>query len=706
MAEYLVIVESPTKAGTIERFLGKKYKVEASGGHLRDLPKSTFGIDTENNYEPKYMTIRGKADVVNGLKKKAKGVKKIYLATDPDREGEAISWHLAHLLGVDTDSICRISIHEITEKAVKEAIKNPVKINMNVVDAQQARRVLDRIVGYKISPLLWKNIRKGLSAGRVQSVTTRIICDREEEINKFVSKEYWNMSVKLSKKGKEETFMARFHGMADGKKMEILNEEQSNSILNEVRNAKYSVRDIKKSKKTRNTMPPFTTSTLQQEASRKLNFQTKKTMQIAQQLYEGVNIKDKGMTGLVTYIRTDSVRLSDDAVEEIRSYIEGKYGKEYLPDKPKVYKNKTAAQNAHEAIRPSYPELTPEVIKSSLTLDQYKLYKLIWDRFIACQMANAIIDAMTVDIKADGYIFKASGSKVDFPGFMKVYMEGKDELANNSEEEDNINIPSLEIGEALDKKDLESKQMFTQPPARYTEATLVKTLEELGIGRPSTIAPTISTIIQRGYVERDKKSLCPTELGKIVNDLMHNNFENIIDIKFTANMETQLDEIEEGSAHWKNVIDKFFKDFDESVKEAEEKIGKIVIEDEVSDVVCDKCGKMMVYKNGRFGRFLACPGFPECRNIKSIIEEAGVDCPKCNKPLIKRKTKKMKPYIACSGYPDCDYVNWDMPVKEDKCQVCGCFMVRHYFSGGKNFNKCGDPKCESNNKANSDEEGK
>ena len=698
MADNLIIVESPTKAGTIEKFLGKNYKVESSAGHIRDLPKSTFGVDIENEFEPKYITIRGKSDVVNKLKKQAKIAKKVFLATDPDREGEAISWHLAHLLGLDPNSVCRVTFNEITEKTVKASIKDPKTINMNVVDAQQARRILDRIVGYKISPLLWKNVRKGLSAGRVQSVATRIICDKEEEIEKFVPKEYWNIAIKLKKQNKDDIFTAKFFGSKDGKKIEVSNKKQSDDILNAIKNAEYIVENIKNTQKSRTPMPPFTTSTLQQEASRKFGFQIRKTMQIAQQLYEGINIKDKGMTGLITYMRTDSVRLSDTSVDEIRELIKNKYGNNFLPESRKVYKNKSSAQDAHEAIRPSYPNLTPDEVKAGLTTDQYKLYKLIWERFTASQMTNAVIDVLTVDISAEEYLFKATGSKVEFPGFMKVYMESKDE-SNTEEDNENsesIKIPSLETGEKLIKKDIDSKQMFTQPPARYTEASLVKILEEKGIGRPSTYAPTITTIIQRGYIIREKKLLFPTELGKTINNLMKDNFKDIVDIKFTATMETDLDNIEEGKEKWRKVIGEFYNEFSKTMEVAEENIGKIVIEDEVSDIPCDKCGKMMVVKNGRFGKFLACPGFPECRNIKSIIEEAGVDCPKCGKNLIVRKTKRMKKYLACSGYPDCDYVNWDMPVKDSKCEKCGTFKVKHFMKSGQSFDKCGNPDCVTN----------
>lgn len=694
MADNLVIVESPTKAKTIGRFLGKNYKVEASVGHVRDLPKSTLGIDIENGFEPKYMTIRGKADVVNTLKKEAKAAKKVYLATDPDREGEAISWHLAYLLGIDPKSVCRVTFPEITEKTVKAAIKNPQAINMDVVDAQQARRVLDRIVGYKISPLLWKNVRKGLSAGRVQSVATRIICDREEEIQAFEPKEYWNLTVKLSKLKGKGSFTAKFYGTADGKKMEISNETQANQVLGSVQNADFIVKEVKTSQKAKQPLPPFTTSTLQQEASRKLGFQTKKTMQIAQQLYEGVEIKGKA-TGLVTYIRTDSVRLSEEATAEIRSWIGEKYGEAFLPANIRKFANKNAAQDAHEAIRPAYPTMLPEEIKSYLSNDQYKLYKLIWERFAASQMSNAVLDVMTVDVTADVYSFRASGSKVNFPGYMKVYMEGKDEK-DEKDEEENTNIPALEAGEELKAEDLNSKQMFTQPPARYTEATLVKALEEKGIGRPSTYAPTISTILSRGYIEREKKVLYPTELGKVVNELMKKHFDEIVDIKFTANMESDLDHVEEGTEAWKEVISRFYGRFATTLEKAEESIGKVVIQDEVSDVVCEKCGRQMVIKNGSYGKFLACPGFPECRNTKNIVEEAGVECPVCHKPLIVRKTKKMKPYLACSGYPDCKFVSWDMPIKDSKCETCGSFMVRHFFKGGKSYPRCGNPGCVTN----------
>lgn len=702
MADYLVILESPSKAKTVARFLGKNYKVEASVGHVRDLPKSTLGIDIENGFEPKYMTIRGKTEVVNTLKKEAKAAKKVFLATDPDREGEAISWHLAYLLGIDPNSVCRVTFPEITEKTVKAAMKNPQPINMDIVDAQQARRVLDRIVGYKISPLLWKNVRKGLSAGRVQSVATRMICDREEEIQAFVPKEYWNLTVLLSKLQGKGSFTAKFHGTANGKKVEVVTEDQAQQILAAVSDASFIVKEVKNSQKAKQPFPPFTTSTLQQEAARKLNFPTKKTMQIAQQLYEGVEVKGKA-TGLVTYIRTDSVRLSEEAVGEIRSWIGNAYGDAFLPKAPRKYTNKNAAQDAHEAIRPAYPTLLPEEIKSYLSNDQYKLYKLIWERFTASQMTNAIFDVVNVDVTADAYLFRASGSKVNFPGYMKVYMEGKDEKEEKDESE-NANIPSLEAGEELKGEDLQAKQMFTQPPARYTEATLVKAMEEKGIGRPSTYAPTISTIIARGYIEREKKILYPTELGKVVNDLMKKHFEDIVDLQFTANMELDLDHVEEGTEAWKDVISRFYHGFEKTLQKAEGTIGRVVIQDEVSDVVCEKCGRLMVIKNGSYGKFLACPGFPECRNTKNITEEAGVNCPICQKPLIVRKTKKMKPYLACSGYPDCKYVSWDMPVKNAKCDVCGSFKVRHFFKGGKSFLKCANPNCSTNAQETGNEE--
>ena len=613
MSEKLVIVESPSKATTIKKYLGKGYNVMASMGHVIDLPKSQLGIDEENNFEPRYITIRGKGDLIKELKKEAKNAKKVYLATDPDREGEAISWHLANTLGIDTKSKCRISFNEITKKAVTAAIKIPREIDEKLVDAQQARRVLDRIVGYKISPLLWKKVKKGLSAGRVQSVATKLICDREEEINAFVEKEYWTIDAFLLK-GKKK-FTAKFYGKS-GKKMELGCKADADDVLKNLEKEEFKVTSVKTSAKKKSAPPPFITSSLQQEAGRKLGFTTARTMQAAQQLYEGVNIKGKGQIGLITYMRTDSLRLSDDALADARGYIEANYGSEYLPKSAKVYKTKKNAQDAHEAIRPSYAELKPESIKESLTADQYKLYKLIWERFIACQMNDAVYDTVSANIDAGKYNFKANGSAVKFNGFTLVYTESKD-----ADEEKESKLPPLDEGEVLGVSKIDGNQHFTQPPLRYTEASLVKALEELGIGRPSTYAPTITTIINRGYVVRNKKNLVPTELGTIVNGLMKEHFENIVNVEFTAAMEDDLDLVEEGNKDWHKLIGDFYNPFMESLKLAEDKIGEIEIKDEESDVVCDKCGRLMVYKHGKFGKFLACPGFPECRNTKAIVKE-------------------------------------------------------------------------------------
>jgi DNA topoisomerase-1 len=686
MADNLVIVESPAKAKTIGRFLGKNYKIEASIGHVRDLPKSQMGVDIENNFEPKYITIRGKGDIITKLKKEAKNVKKVFLATDPDREGEAISWHLANLLKIDNSSKCRITFNEITQNAVRNAIKSPRQIDMNLVDAQQARRVLDRIVGYKISPLLWKNIKKGLSAGRVQSVATRLVCDREEEIEQFVPEEYWTLKAQLSKLKSKTFFESRFHGTKN-EKIELKTEEQVNEILKEIEGKAFVVEKVKKGDKKRSPSAPFTTSTLQQEASRRLGFPTRKTMIIAQQLYEGINIKKVGAVGLVTYIRTDSTRISTDALKEAERLITSKYGKEYLPDKPRVYKNKSASQDAHEAIRPTDVQLTPDSIKTSLSNDQYKLYKLIWERFIASQMAPAVYDTISVDISVDKYIFKARGSKIKFKGFMEVYALGKEEES----EEEKTNIPEISEGEQLDCKKLDPEQHFTQPPQRYTEATLVKALEEKGIGRPSTYAPIITTILQRGYVIKDKRFLVPTELGKIVNDIMKTHFENIVDVQFTAQLEEKLDDIEEGEKKWIEVLSEFYEQFSGILSKAEAQIGRVEVPEEVTDVICEKCGKNMVVKIGRFGRFLACPGFPECRNTKPIVEEAGVNCPKCGGKVLIKKTRKGRKYLGCEKYPDCDFMTWDQPSREN-CPRCGNFMLKKY-SGKKAYLKCSNEDC-------------
>ncbi len=687
MAENLVIVESPAKAKTIGRFLGKGFKIEASMGHVRDLPKSQMGVDIDHEFEPKYITIRGKGDLISKLKKEAKNADRVYLATDPDREGEAISWHLAKLLDLDEKEKCRISFNEITKNAIKSAIKSPRRIDQNIVDAQQARRVLDRIVGYKISPLLWRKVRKGLSAGRVQSVATRLICDREEEIEKFVEEEYWTIGAKLTEPKSKASFEAKFYGSSN-EKIELQNEEQVNAILEEVKDEEFKVKKTKASEKRKSPAPPFITSTMQQEAARKIGFTTKKTMMVAQQLYEGIDVKGMGAMGLVTYIRSDSTRIAKEAQDEARSFIEEKYGKKYLPEDVRVYKNKSASQDAHEAIRPTHINLEPQAIKESLNNDQFKLYKLIWERFVASQMASAIYDTVSVDITAGKYLFKANGSKMKFLGFSAVYTEGKDEESDEAD----INIPEMTEGQKVSLKKLDPKQHFTQPPSRYTEATLVKVLEEKGIGRPSTYAPIITTIQARGYVEKEKKFLIPTELGKIVTEIMKNNFVDIVDVQFTAQMEKKLDDVEEGEKKWVEVMKDFYSPFDDVLKKAEESIGHVDVPDEVTDIICEKCGRNMVIKNGRFGKFLACPGFPECRNTMPIKEEAGVNCPKCGGKVLFKKTKKGKRYLGCENNPKCDFMTWDKPDKGN-CPVCGNFLVKKY-AGKKAIVKCSSDKCD------------
>ena len=694
MAEKLVIVESPSKAATIKKYLGKGYNVVASMGHVIDLPKSQLAIDVENNFEPKYITIRGKGDLIKSLKKEAKNASKIYLATDPDREGEAISWHLANTLGVDAESKCRITFNEITKKAVTNAIKEPRKIDLNLVDAQQARRVLDRIVGYKISPILWKKVKKGLSAGRVQSVATKLICDREDEINAFVEKEYWTIDASFLK-GKKK-FNAKFFGEG-GKKKELLCENDANEVLKTVEGEKFIVKSVQKSQKKKFSPPPFITSSLQQEAGRKLGFTTARTMQAAQTLYEGLNLKGKGHVGLITYMRTDSLRIADDALLEVRGYIKDTFGEKYLPDSPKVYKTKKSAQDAHEAIRPSDVTITPESIKSSLSPDQYKIYKLIWERFVACQMTDAIFDVVSSNIDAGKYNFKANGQSVFFDGFTLLYTEGQD-----AEEEKVSKIVELTEGEELSLQNLSPNQHFTQPPQRFTEASLVKALEELGIGRPSTYSPTITTIISRGYVVRNKKNLVPTELGKIVNSLMCEHFKSIVDVDFTANMEDNLDKIEEGEKEWKSLIGEFYSPFMKTLTQAEEEIGDIEIKDEVSDTVCDKCGAMMVYKHGKFGKFLACPQFPKCRNTMAIIKEIGVKCPLCSSSVIEKKSKRGKIFFGCTNYPECSFTSWDRPTNE-KCPSCGGIMYERMTRGNKKYcPSCSEKKqTEKNSKSDS-----
>lgn len=661
MTKCLVIVESPAKAKTIKKFLGRGYKVEASMGHVRDLPKSQMGVDKERGFEPKYITIRGKGPVLDKIKKEAKEADKILLATDPDREGEAISWHLAHILDLDTSSPCRIEFNEVTKDAVKRALKNPRPIDGRLVDAQQARRIVDRLVGYEISPLLWKKVKKGLSAGRVQSVALRLICDREEQIEKFVPQEYWRLFATLYKKDRKESFKVELHSR-DGKKISIGSREEMDSVLKEIKDGKFEVTEIKKGKKARSPYPPYITSSLQQDAHNKLGFTVKRTMTAAQQLYEGVDIKGAGTEGLITYMRTDSVRISDTALAQVRDYVKKEWGAGYLPEKPRYYKSKKGAQGAHEAIRPTSVSRTPDSIKDSLTPDQYKVYSLIWKRFVASQMVDALYDTVNVSVTCGQYLFKAAGMSLTFKGFLQVM----DDDNENKQEE----IPPLEKGDLLKVKKLEDKQYFTQPPARYTEASLIKALEDDGIGRPSTYAPVISTILQRGYVEKDKKSLVPTYLGKVVNEVMEEYFADIVDVDFTADMEEKLDEIEENGIEWRKVVEDFYRPLEEMVSRAEKKMEKIVIKEKETDEVCERCGRNMVIKHGKYGKFLACPGFPECRNTKPLLEKAGVPCPKCGGDIVVKRTKKGRTFYGCANYPDCDFMTWNKPSTE-KCKECG-----------------------------------
>ena len=660
MTDKLIIVESPAKANTIKKFLGGNTKVVASMGHVRDLPKSKLGINIENNFEPEYINIRGKGDLIKELKKHAKSAQKVYLATDPDREGEAIAWHLSYILDVDKDKITRVTFNEITKSAVQKAIKEPRDIDVNLVDAQQARRVLDRIVGYKISPILWKKVRRGLSAGRVQSVAVKLIVDREEEIEKFIPEEYWNIYVKLLDEKSKKTFEAKFFGK-DKKKQEIHSQEEVDEILSSIKKAKYIVEEVKKGQKKRTPAPPFTTSTMQQEASRKLGFTLKKTMSVAQGLYEGVKIPEKGTVGLITYMRTDSTRISEEARATAKQHILEKYGEEYYENR--YYKTNKEAQDAHEGIRPTYADLEPDNIKESLTKDQYKLYKLIYNRFMASQMAPAVYDTMSVIIDANKYTFKANGQNLKFKGFMTLYVEGTDD---KQEEEEGI-IPELEVNQEVKEQSINPKQSFTEPPARYTEASLVKALEEKGIGRPSTYSPTITTILERRYIEKEQKQLIPTELGKVVNKLLTENFTDIINVEFTAKVENQFDNIAEGKENWREMIGEFYTPFEKSLEKVEKELEHVEIEEEVSDVKCDKCGRMMVYKYGRFGKFLACPGYPECKNTKAIVETIDVPCPKCGATVQVRKAKNRRKYYICENNPkSCDYISWNKPTNNVK----------------------------------------
>ncbi len=692
MSDYLLIVESPSKAKTIQKFLGSKYKVESSVGHVRDLPSSKMAIDIENNFTPQYMNIRGKGDLIKNLKKEAKNAKKVLLATDPDREGEAISWHLAQILGIDNDSLCRVTYNEVTKKAVLEAVKNPRAINNELVDAYQARRVLDRLVGYSISPVLWKKVKKGLSAGRVQSVVSRLVCDREDEIEAFEPQEYWTITAMLHKDTgkaritKSNCFTSKYYG-ENGKKKQIKDKEEADKIFADIKDKDFIVASVKMTEKRKAPAAPFVTSTLQQEASRKLNFTAAKTMSVVQSLYEGVNVGG-GTTGLVTYIRTDSTRISEDAAQAAKKQILAEFGEDYLPKYNRVYKNKNSSQDAHEAIRPTHIEYKPEDIKAKLTTDQYKLYRLIYERFLASQMADAILNVCTVDFDIEGHTFRSLGSTVKFPGFTKLYEESFDEKENS----ESGKLPVLEQGEKAIVDEIKPEQHFTQPPSRYTVASLIKAMEENGIGRPSTYAATISVILARGYVGMEKKTIYPTELGRIVNDLMKNSFSDIVNVEFTAQMEENLDEIGQGNKHWVDVIRDFYGNFEKEVEKANKELEHVKIADPVSDVPCDKCGRMMVIKTGRYGKFLACPGYPECKNAKPIIEEVGVECPDCSKPLIFRKTKTGKRYVACSAYPDCKFSSWNIPTK-DKCPKCGQFIEIAQGKRGR-YLKCSNKECD------------
>ena len=688
MANSLVIVESPAKVKTIKKFLGSTYEVDASNGHVRDLPKSQLGIDVENDYEPKYITIRGKGDILAKLRKEVKKADKIYLATDPDREGEAISWHLMKALKLDEvkdKKVYRISFNEITKNAVKASLKAPRDIDMNLVDAQQTRRILDRIVGYKISPILWEKVKRGLSAGRVQSAALRMICDREEEISAFIPEEYWSLDAMLKAPGSKKPAAAHFHNDKDGK-TEIKSKAELDALLESLKGQKFIVTDIRNGERTKKPPLPFTTSTLQQEASKALNFSTQKTMRLAQQLYEGVDVKGHGTVGLITYLRTDSTRVAEEAEKMASDFIAENYGENYLSQGENTKKNSGKIQDAHEAIRPSMPDMTPERVKSSLTADQYKLYRLIWERFIASQMADALMDTVSVDIEADNCIFKATGSTVKFDGFTVLYDDAKGDKSENK------NLPELEKGMEIKVKSLEGNQHFTQAPPRYTEATLIKALEENGIGRPSTYAPTITTITTHLYVEREGKQLKPTVLGEVTTELMKEHFPNILDVKFTAEMENNLDDVERGKKSWVDTLEDFYGDFSKTLETAEEKMeGKRVkVPDEETDIVCDQCGRNMVIKIGRYGRFLACPGFPECKNTKKIVQETAGSCPLCNNKIILKKSKRGRSFYGCSAYPDCNFMTWNVPT-EEKCPQCGCTLFQ---KGGKSGTLvCEKPGC-------------
>jgi len=683
----LVVVESPAKAKTIEKFLGaEKYIVRASMGHLRDLPKSQFGVDVDNQFSPKYINIRGKGDLIKTLKSAAKKADAVLLATDPDREGEAIAWHLANLLNVSGEKDCRIEFNEITKTAVKNAIKKPRPINLPQVEAQQARRILDRIVGYKLSPLLWRKVRKGLSAGRVQSVAVRLICDREREIEAFIPEEYWSISLKLRENSKSAAFPAELT-MVDGKKAHVTTEEEAMQIQKEMEQCQFLVTDVKHRDRRRNPSPPFTTSSLQQDAARKFGYTSRKTMVIAQQLYEGLDISGKGTVGLITYMRTDSTRIAQSAQDEARAYIEQTYDKQHIPEKPPVYANKKA-QDAHEAIRPTYIDLPPEKVEKQLSSEQLRIYKLIWDRFLASQMAPALYHTVTVDIDAGRFRLRSNGSQLKFAGFLRLYSESQE--GNGKEEE--TYLPDLQINQNLLLSKITPKQHFTEPPPYYTEASLIKLLEEQGIGRPSTYSPIIETIVSRGYVLRSEKKFRPTDLGFLVTDLLQQYFKDIVDVAFTAKLENQLDEIADGDQSRITVLKEFYDPFSMTLEAAETEIGEVEIPIEVSDVICELCGRNLIVKHGRYGSFLACPGYPACKNTKPIVKDTGVKCPKCSGEIVERKTRRGKVFYGCNQYPQCDFVTWDMPLKE-QCKECGAFLVRHNFQRGRFAIRCSNNEC-------------
>ena len=682
----LVIVESPAKAKTIERYLGKNYIVRASMGHLRDLPKSQFGIDVEDAFTPKYINVRGKGDLIRALKKEAKEADKIYLASDPDREGEAIAWHLSFILGVDPKENCRIVFHEITKPAIAEAIHHPRPINMEQVDAQQARRMLDRIVGYKLSPLLWRQVRKGLSAGRVQSVTVRLICDREKEIEAFHSEEYWTVKAKVKKD--KSSFIAELTHIR-GEKASLHSEEETTKVTDDLAAQEFKIKEVKQSERRKKPAAPFTTSSLQQDAARKLGFTSGRTMMIAQQLYEGVVLGRQGATGLITYMRTDSTRLSNLAIEEARGYIGEEYGQDYVPAKPNIYAGGKKAQDAHEAIRPTSILRLPSEVEPYLNRDQQRLYTLIWQRFAACQMTAAVYDTVSAQIEAGDYQLRAHGSKIKFKGYTVVYAG-----AESSKKEKDTILPELSAGDMLSLTTLDPEQHFTEPPPRYNDASLVKALEDMEIGRPSTYAPIIETIQKRGYVERREKQFRPTELGFIVTDMLGEYFKDIVDAKFTANLEGELDEVADGSLNKNELLQKFYTPFDETLKKAEEIIGTVDLPEEITDIPCDKCGRMMVVKQGRFGKFLACPGFPECRNAKPLLRDTGVQCPKCGGKIVERKSRRGRAFYGCDRYPDCDYTTWDEP-QQETCKVCGSFMQKHRYRTGRTILYCSNEQCES-----------